>query len=122
MSVTEPNSIDVVVPDNRDGEVELVVVDQLPWKINEDDHLAMLQEKINTYLAFVETGQLIKEFPTAKDRKIVLKINALYAPSAEGEKFLAVARPTVGYLGIELRFDLWAKDRLSPDFPPLKDD
>ena len=121
MSVTEPNSIDIVVPENRDGDAELVLVDQLPWKFDEDDHLSLLQEKINTYLAFVETGQLIEEFPTARDRKIVLKIDALYAPSAAGEQLLAAARPVVGQLGIELRFDVWARDRLSPDFPALED-
>lgn len=122
MSVTEANSVDVVVPDNQDGEVELVLVDHLPWKSDDENHLALLQEKINNYLAFVQTGQLIKEFPTARDRKIVLKINALYAPSEEGEKLLAAARPKVAELGIELRFDLWAQDRLSQDFPPLEED
>jgi len=121
MTVMETNTIDFVVPKNQHGDAELVLVDQLPWKIDEGDHLVMLQDKINTYLAFVETGQLVGDFPKAKGRKVVLKINALYAPSEQGEKFLAAVRPIVGQLGIELKFDLWTRDRLGPNFPPLQE-
>jgi hypothetical protein len=105
MTVMETNTVDIVAPANQDGKAELVLVDQLPWKVDEGEHLVMLQDKINTYLAYVESGQLVDDFPNAKGRNVVLKINALYAPSEKGERFLAAVRPIVGQLGIELKFD-----------------
>jgi hypothetical protein len=117
MSVMEANTIDIVVPANGDGFAELIIVDPLPWKIDEGDHLVALQSKINTYLAFVESGQLVEDFPQTKGRKIILKINALHPPSAEGEKFLSAVRPVIAQLKLELAFDLWSRERLGPNFP-----
>lgn len=121
MTVMETNTVDIVAPANQDGKAELVLVDQLPWKVDEGEHLVMLQDKINTYLAYVESGQLVDDFPNAKGRDVVLKINALYAPSEMGEKFLAAVRPIVDQLGIELKFDLWTRDRLGSNFSPLQE-
>lgn len=117
MSVMETNEVDIVVPVNDDGNTELIIVDQLPWAIDEGDHLVALQDKFNAYLGYVEGGQLYRDFPRAKGQRVVIRINALYAPSANGEKFLAAIRPVAKQLDIELVFDLWTRERLSPGFP-----
>jgi hypothetical protein len=115
MSVMESNTVDFVVPENKDGTALLIIIDQLPWQIDEDDHLVMLQDKINTCLAFVESGQLISDFPKAKSRKVVLQIWGLYAPSAKGEKFIAAVRPIAAQLDIDVQFKLKPQDWAPPD-------
>jgi hypothetical protein len=47
MSVMEANTIDIVVPVYKDGSALLIIIDQLPRQIVEDDHLVMLQDEIN---------------------------------------------------------------------------
>lgn len=113
----EADKIDIVVPVNGEGKTEIVIADQLPWKIDEGDHLIMLQDKINACLAYVEGGQLYDDFPKAKGRALILRINGLYAPSPKGENFLAAVRPIVKQICSKMIFDLWTRDRLPTGFP-----
>lgn len=118
MSVSETGVVDVVVMANHEGATELVIFDQLPWKIDEGDHLIALQDKFNAYLGYVQCGQLYEEFPTTKGRKLILRINGLYPPSPNGEKFLAAIRPVARQLDIDLVFDLTTPDKRPPGFTP----
>ncbi|WP_374762261.1 DUF6572 domain-containing protein [Massilia scottii] len=62
------------------GDVVLNITDHLPFE-GHNDHLFVLQEKINTYLSFVESGEILESFPTAKSRSVVIKVICKYAPS-----------------------------------------
>ena len=90
MSIAETQKIDIVATKPGDSVVQLVITDHLGW----DDfhaHSLLLQEKVNTYLAFVESGQLgrMREHNVGPDSTIRIVLAAQRMPSDEARDFLA---------------------------------
>ena len=101
MSVENLNVVDIVSTDRETGEVVLTVSDHLAW----DDsigHQAALQEKLNNYLAFVESGEILDRYPDAKGRLITMKIVLKHQPDEYGEEFLRKAKAVVERAGFGL--------------------
>jgi hypothetical protein len=65
MSLDQTNVIDAIGTEH-DGTVVLSIIDGLDWS-DPEDHLAALQDKLNTYLGFVEAGELFIEYPSAEN-------------------------------------------------------
>jgi hypothetical protein len=90
MSILETDKIDIVGTRPGTNVVRLVVADHLGWD-DVERHSKLLQEKINTYIAFVESGQLgnLQEptIPPSPDVVIALALTAV--PSDEAKVFLA---------------------------------
>ena len=53
-----------------------------------NEHLLILQSKINGYLGSIENGSLYKGYPDAKNRSIVIFVTAKYEPNETGLIFL----------------------------------
>jgi hypothetical protein len=49
----------------------------------------LLQGKINLYLAFVESGEMVDAYPDSEGRAVAIRIVFKYAPNADGVLFLA---------------------------------
>ena len=62
MSVVEPNKIDAMGKSKESNELSLLITDHLGWE-NEYDHLVILQDKINSYLSFIESKQYESTYP-----------------------------------------------------------
>ncbi len=95
MSITESKVIDIiVVPEGEPDNVVLVITDHLEWgdKSQQGEHLLLLQEKINTYIAFIESGELLESYPPAKGKNPKIRINGLYELPEQG-KPLSTAWP-----------------------------
>jgi len=58
MSIEQADKIDFVNIEDKTGDVLLSISDHLSWDEGEGEHLLMLQAKLNTYLAFIEGGQM----------------------------------------------------------------
>jgi hypothetical protein len=67
MAVEEPNVVDAVGLDVASGEAVLSILDSLAWE-DERQHLLMLQDKVNCYLGFIESGELDINYPDAIQR------------------------------------------------------
>lgn len=85
MSVTDPNTIDFVGLHDDTGYVVLTISDHLPW---DGSHLMVLQNKLNTYIEFIESGQLYESYPMAKNREIQISLSYKFEPDEKGELFL----------------------------------
>jgi hypothetical protein len=59
MTIEQTDTVDIVAIKPGSDTVELVISDHLSWQ-ELHSHCRLLQEKINTYLAFVESGQLFE--------------------------------------------------------------
>jgi hypothetical protein len=107
MSVEEAESIDVISVDKQTGEVILTVSDHMDW---EDGlkHQTILQAKLNAYLRFVESGEILQRYPKAKDRRVVFCVVFKFAPNHQGQEFLARVRQVVESAGIRFRSELFA--------------
>ncbi len=80
MSVSETDSIDAIGMEKEAERVFLSIIDPLLW--DEDDvHLYTLQEKINTYLYFIESGELVKALPDAKGFDVAIELILKHMPS-----------------------------------------
>ena len=73
MAVDNTKTIDLIGIDNETGIVILTISDHLDWK-ETDTHLVLLQDKINCYLRFIESGEIYETYPEAKNKNITKKV------------------------------------------------
>ena len=88
---------------DREGHAVLVIADHLDWEeFDEGEHLLLLQEKLNTYLAFIDSGQLAKEKPEWKSLPVVIQVDAMHAPSEKALQLYRMAGKAVADAGVSL--------------------
>lgn len=103
MSVEQSNVIDFVSTDKED-DIVLTISDHLEWDAA-NKHILILQDKINAYLRFLESGEIFEHYPQAKNRKCVIKVVSLHPPSEDGKSFLAAVKNTVEGAGFGFYFE-----------------
>ena len=86
MSVVETDSIDAIGLDKDAKRVFLSIVDPLAWD-SENVHLFTLQEKINTYLHFIESGELLIAMPDSEGCDIAIELVLKHMPTDEAITF-----------------------------------
>jgi hypothetical protein len=105
MTVDQTNKIDAIGVDRGSGCVVLTISDHLPWSSAADGHLELLREKLNAYLAFIESGQLIEAYPDAAGRHAVINVVGKYDLSGPASEFLDNATAAISRAGLTLRFE-----------------
>ncbi|WP_019616009.1 DUF6572 domain-containing protein [Psychromonas ossibalaenae] len=86
MSVIDTDSIDAIGLEKEARRVFLSIIDALAWD-EQNVHLYTLQEKINTYLFFIESGELIKALPDAEGFDIAIELILKHMPSDQAVSF-----------------------------------
>jgi len=104
MSIEQEKVVDFVGLQTSTGRVHLSITDHLSWDEFTNEHLMMLQKKINSYLAFIESGELLKKFPKYTGKPIVIEVIGKYKPNVEAGGFYRRAIEVVANAGFELRF------------------
>ena len=104
MTVEDVDKVDRIGVDRKTGDVHLLISDHLDWDQNEGEHLLVLQDKLNTYLEFVESGQLYAKYPRAVGKKIVFEVMGKFALSKEASKFYQIVGNAVQKYGCTLQF------------------
>ncbi|MDR0275686.1 MAG: hypothetical protein LBI48_10210 [Burkholderiaceae bacterium] len=104
MSIDQTNVVDIIGTDNETRDVVLFITDHLMWSENLNEHLLLLQEKLNTYLSFVESGELLERYPNAKDRAVLIDVVCKYPPSQQAQGFCNQAAQIIEGAGMKLRF------------------
>ncbi|MDR9865893.1 MULTISPECIES: DUF6572 domain-containing protein [Pseudomonas] len=115
MSITESKVIDIIaVPEGEPDNFVLVITDHLEWgdKAQQGEHLLLLQEKINTYIAFIEGGELLETYPPAKGKNPKIRINGLYELPEQGESFIDRVTEVVKGVGVGFEFVLKASETI----------
>ena|SRR5690606_10483941 len=102
MSVENKEVIDLISIDEQQ-KVILTISDHLEWD-ERNEHLLILQEKINSYLESIEGGDLYEKYPNARNRKIVIRIVSLYNPNEDGEFFLQRVKQILESAGYGFEF------------------
>jgi hypothetical protein len=102
MSVENKNVIDVISID-LEGNAVLTISDHLDWDA-QNEHLLILQDKINSYLESIEGGDFYDKYPNARDRNIVIRVVALHKPNDEGQSFLKSVKNKLESAGYGFRF------------------
>ncbi len=94
MSVDQRSVIDIVGVDRSTNRVVLTISDHLDWT-TESKHEFVLQDKLNDYLAFAESGELLVAYPDAAGRPVEIAIVFAEPPSETGLRFLASVEPVI---------------------------
>lgn len=102
MSLERLNEVDAIGIDNETGYVTLAIIDDLDWE-DADNHLSLLQEKINVYLSFVESGEIYESYPEAIDRKVEIKIYAQHDLPNMAIDFIKTASKIISDAGFILK-------------------
>lgn len=103
MTVEQVGVIDVISVDIETDEVRLAISDHLEWD-SKNEHLLILQDKINNYLAFVESGEIYDSYPAATGRNIRIELICKYHPSPFGLSFLERVQSLIRDAGFEFSF------------------
>ena len=87
MSLEQIDKVDALGLDQKTRHIVLTIADSWNWN-NESQHLLALQEKINAYLNFIETGQVWESFSLDKARNLRINVVFRYSPPASALEFL----------------------------------
>ena len=98
MAVDNPDVVDAIGIDRDTGDVVLSISDHLEWD-EANEHLLVLQDKINRYLGFIDSGELLEEYPNAVSRPVRIDVCCKYQPADDGQRFLAQAREVIERAG-----------------------
>ncbi len=107
MTIEQTGTVDIVTVDHDSGDLLLTVSDHLPWDEGEGQHLLLLQEKLNAYLRFIESGELVKSIPDASGRQIVINVVGKFPLSEKAQAFFEKAGAAIDAAGFKLRFSLF---------------
>jgi hypothetical protein len=119
VTIDDTRAIDIIATKPGSSEVRLIIADHLDWSSIEA-HAIALQEKINSYLAFVESGQLARTThpPIPDSPEIRIEVHALHRAPPEAEDFLARVRRFLAEEGFEFSFEHHPSKGLPPDDAP----
>ena len=108
MSVEDVATVDMIGNDGSTGEVVLTISDHLSWE--EAGHLLKLQDKLNAYLQFIESGQLLAQYPKARDRRARICVICRFQPTEDGRRFLDEASRVIEQAGVGFRHEVFRTD------------
>jgi len=103
MSVENSNIIDFASIDNENY-VVLTISDHLEWD-SKNEHLLILQNKINAYLGAIESGDIYETYPKAENRNFIIRVVAKFPPNNEGEVFIDRAKTILENAGYGFVFE-----------------
>jgi hypothetical protein len=106
MSISETDKIDIVATRPDSTVVRLVIADHLPWD-DLDAHGRLLQDKINTYLDFVASGQLgrMREPKVPASPEIWIVLAAQHRPTVPASEFLGRVEEFLRGLGMKFALE-----------------
>lgn len=107
MSVRDVDIVDYVYLEDGTQTPVLVVSDPLTWKPPEDeDHLEMLREKLNSQIAFVESGQIKSIWEPYSGGLVRVEVVARHSLSGVAHEFYRVAAKVMKKSNMDLQFRL----------------
>jgi hypothetical protein len=104
MAIDQTTIVDSIGIDPGSGEVLLTISDHLDWTGEVKEHMFLLQEKVNTYLRFIESGEVYRKYPKSEGRKFVINIMAKFALTDDARSFLDKIEGVLTHAGYKLRF------------------
>lgn len=107
MTVAQTRTVDWMGIEKGTGHVSLTVLDDLDWS-DEQKHLLLLQEKLNSYLAFIESGEVFERLVEKSGRRVAastpvnVTIIAKFELTPRAHEFLDYATVSFGNAGFSL--------------------
>lgn len=87
MSIKNTNIIDKIGINTSTDSIALSIIDDMDWT-NIDTHLKYIQEKVYRYLDYIESGEMIEDYPKFANRPIIIRIYSKFQIPEDGIKLL----------------------------------
>jgi hypothetical protein len=107
MSVEQTDTVDFVSVDQVSNDLLFTISDHLAWDQGEGEHLLLLQKKVNAYLRFIESGEVVKKLPQARGRNVVINVVGQFPLSEKAKLFFEKATAAIQADGFTLKFSLF---------------
>jgi len=104
MSVIEIDKVDAMAKSRDERELIFLISDHLDWS-DEYTHLVTLQNKINAYLAFIESKQYVDTYPENTFDRYAIEIHFLHGMSENCFKFLDTVANQLESMDIKIRVE-----------------
>ena len=101
MSLDNVETVDAVGTEKGTNTVVLSIMDSWDWE-DQRRHLAALENKLNAYFGFVESGQIYEAYPEATGKSLRIDIVSRYPMPAAGHGFLAKASNVASKLNLTI--------------------
>ena len=88
--VQNPRVVDLIRP-GPEGGVELLMLESRPWG-SDPRQLAQLEEKLNAYLGYVQTGALARDYPQYAGAAVRFCLECAAPPEGEAARMLGAMR------------------------------
>jgi hypothetical protein len=99
MSLDNLEVVDTVGTETDSGTIVLTIFDAWDWD-DQRAHLLALQAKLNSYLSFVESGQIYKDYPEASGKTLRIDVISRYPVPDAALAFLEKAAAVASQLNI----------------------
>ena len=86
MALRYTKVVDAVGIHKKTDEAVLTLVDEADW-VDEQQHLRMLQDKLNAYIRFIESGELYEKYPHAKGHPLAIEVVGRHPLPAAAAEF-----------------------------------
>lgn len=104
-NIENSDKIDTMGFSNELNKLILEIYDHLDWN-DEQNHLNLLQNKLNTYLSFIESGEIANSRVYIENKPIMIKVCFLEKPTINAIKYLDFAIKTIDAAGFELKYSI----------------
>ena len=106
MSVMESRQVDGIATTEGNKTLVLLITDHLDWN-DEYNHLIILQDKINSYIEFIELGQFrdIEQYKGLNIKKFVIEISFKNEPTEKCLKFISSVNNQLNKLNIIVNYN-----------------
>jgi hypothetical protein len=108
MAIDQTNVVDSIGVDPKTNETQLIIADHLRWwgsEREDREHMYLLQEKINSYLRFIESGEICAAFPQSQGEKLTIRIVGKYDIPASARDFLDKVQKELLAAGYRISFE-----------------
>lgn len=103
MSIEDQDSVDAIGVDEK-GVIVLTISDHLEWN---DEHLFLLQGKINTYLTFLELGQVHETYPYSRGKEFKINVVCKYEPTSSAIEFISQCCNVINQAGFQFGHEVY---------------
>ena len=97
--VHNPRVVDLIRPAEGGG-VELLMLEPRPWGAD-PRQLAQLEEKLNAYLGYVQTGSLARDYPSYAGAAVRFRLECAAPPDADAARMITAIRDFCAADGID---------------------
>ncbi len=103
MSISNHDIIDAVAA--NENKLILLISDHLRWDNYQVAHLKMLQDKLNTYIRYIEQGGYKERFPDKSFSEYIIEIQFLHQYDEGFARMVALAKPKLDKKNITIVYE-----------------